>query len=92
MLKFGHTIDLEKLERMGVNKVADEIREKIVKEDLKREKEVFEWDRGINVIKDELTRLTKENTTRLEKVVELTEMKKGYESTLNAGQANVVCF
>lgn len=40
MLKFGHIIDLEKLERMGVNRNADELREKLAKEDAKRLKEV----------------------------------------------------
>ncbi|KAJ3110144.1 Cilia- and flagella-associated protein 44 [Phlyctochytrium bullatum] len=40
MLKFGKIIDLEKLERMGVNKNADELREKLQKEDNKRSKEV----------------------------------------------------
>jgi hypothetical protein len=42
MLKFGKVIDLEKLERMGVNKNADELREKIQKEDQRREKELEE--------------------------------------------------
>ena len=40
MLKFGMIIDLEKLERLGVNRVADELREKAQKEDTKRIKDI----------------------------------------------------
>jgi hypothetical protein len=29
MLKFGRTVDLETLERVGTNKIADELREKL---------------------------------------------------------------
>jgi hypothetical protein len=44
MLKFGRIIDLEKLEKLGVNKTADELREKLVKEEYRnaRELEAFE--------------------------------------------------
>ena len=44
MLKFGQMIDLEKLERMGINRNADEIREKIQKEDNRRIKELQQWE------------------------------------------------
>lgn len=40
MLKFGMIIDLEKLEKLGVNKVADELLEKAQKEDIKRINEI----------------------------------------------------
>jgi hypothetical protein len=46
MLKFGQIIDLEKLERMGINKAADELRDKLQKEDVKRSKELEKYDVG----------------------------------------------
>ena len=44
MLKFGRVIDLEKLERMGVNKTSDELRERIGQEDAVRMKELDKLD------------------------------------------------
>lgn len=40
MLKFGRTIDLEKLEKLGLNKTADELREKLMKEESARNQEL----------------------------------------------------
>ena len=40
MLKFGQIVDLEKLEKLGATKVGDEIKEKLQKEDLQRNKEM----------------------------------------------------
>jgi hypothetical protein len=44
MLKFGKLVDLEKLEKLGVNKAADELKEKIHKDDWKRIRELAELD------------------------------------------------
>jgi alpha-amylase/alpha-mannosidase (GH57 family) len=49
LLKFGQIIDLEKLERLGINRNADELREKIQKEDQKRLHELEEWDVSKNL-------------------------------------------
>jgi len=43
MLKFGQIIDLEKLERMGVNKNAEELKEKLNKNENKYANELCEW-------------------------------------------------
>ncbi len=43
MLKFGQIIDLEKLERMGVNKNAEELKEKLNKNENKYANELNEW-------------------------------------------------
>ena len=40
MLKFGQIVDLEKLEKLGATKIADDIKEKLQKEELQRIKEV----------------------------------------------------
>ena len=40
MLKFGQIVDLEKLEKLGATKIADDIKEKLQKEELQRIKEL----------------------------------------------------
>ncbi|RKO93288.1 hypothetical protein BDK51DRAFT_14775, partial [Blyttiomyces helicus] len=89
MLKFGQIIDLEKLERMGINKNADEMREKLQKEDIRRMRELQECEGKINIVKERLTEVTRENTDKLEKLVALTESKQRLEEALNSSQASV---
>ncbi|KAI8820502.1 uncharacterized protein EV422DRAFT_496817 [Fimicolochytrium jonesii] len=89
MLKFGKIIDLEKLERMGFNKNADELREKLTKEDAKRMKELEELQLQINKLKVRLTEVTRENTLRLENLVDLTDTKQSLEEALNTAQSSV---
>ncbi|KAJ3128012.1 Cilia- and flagella-associated protein 44 [Nowakowskiella sp. JEL0407] len=88
-LKFGQIVDLEKLERMGVNKNADELREKLQKEDEKRARELEMWTNKINKLKEEVTEVTKENTANLENLVELMEQKRRLEESLNLSQSSV---
>ncbi|KAJ3210900.1 Cilia- and flagella-associated protein 44 [Dinochytrium kinnereticum] len=89
MLKFGKIIDLEKLERMGVNKNADELREKLQKEDNKRSKEVEVFEARTNRLKEDLTNITRDNTNLLENIVKLTESQQGLEEALNSSQSSV---
>ncbi|KAJ3417018.1 Cilia- and flagella-associated protein 44 [Chytridiales sp. JEL 0842] len=90
MLKFGQIIDLEKLERMGINRGADELREKLQKEDNRRQKELEQWDSKINSLKEDLTEVTKNNTYLLETLVTLTETKRQLEDNLNQSQSAVM--
>ncbi|KAJ3223187.1 Cilia- and flagella-associated protein 44 [Clydaea vesicula] len=89
MLKFGKVIDLEKLERMGVNKNAEELREKLLREDQKRLKELKLAEVQISLRKEKLTELIKDNTERLENKVSLTEQNKRLEDSLNTSQCSV---
>ncbi|KAJ3086753.1 Cilia- and flagella-associated protein 44 [Quaeritorhiza haematococci] len=98
MLKFGQVIDLERLERMGVNRNADELRERLQKEEYRHIKELEEWKvrngiifpaNKINKLKEQLTEVTKENTVRLEQLVDFTEEQQRLEDTLNLSQASV---
>ncbi|KAI8853754.1 hypothetical protein BC829DRAFT_382054 [Chytridium lagenaria] len=89
MLKFGKIIDLEKLERMGVNKNADELREKLQKEDNRRSKEVEQYEARTNRLKEDLTNITRENTNLLENIVKLTESRQTLEEALNSSQSSV---
>lgn len=44
MLKFGRLVDLEKLEKIGINRNAEEFREKMAREDAKKLQEVFKME------------------------------------------------
>ena len=44
MLKFGRLVDLEKLETISVNRVAEELKVKLQDENTKNSKEIREWD------------------------------------------------
>lgn len=44
MLKFGRLVDLEKLETISVNRVAEELKVKLKDENTKNSKEIREWD------------------------------------------------
>ena len=89
MLKFGRTIDLEKLEKLGVNRNAEELKEKITREEAKRSAELAQWDSKIARLKEDLTSVTKENTVRLQALGDLVENRKKLEDTLNYNQATV---
>ncbi|KAI9094906.1 hypothetical protein DFS34DRAFT_227574 [Phlyctochytrium arcticum] len=89
MLKFGQIIDLEKVERMGVNKSADELREKLAKEDAKRLKEVEIIEAEIERLREAFIEVTRENTLRLESLVDLTDTRQKLEEQLNASQLSV---
>jgi hypothetical protein len=90
MLKFGRKIDLEKLEKFGVNRVAEEMKDKIHKEDLKRQKEILAFNQQISKIQSDLTYLTKENTIKLERIIDLKEENLKFETYLNNAQSNAV--
>lgn len=89
MLKFGKVIDLEKLERMGLNKNADELREKLIREDKKRTRELEEVDTQISACKELMTQVIVKNTEKIDKLVELTEQSKRLELSLNDSQTSV---
>lgn len=44
MLKFGRLVDLEKLETVSVNRVAEELKEKLREQEANNLKEIREWD------------------------------------------------
>ncbi|KXS17487.1 hypothetical protein M427DRAFT_68328 [Gonapodya prolifera JEL478] len=89
MLKFGREVDLERLERLGVNKTADEMRDKMEREEKERFAEVATLEARIQQMKEELTNVTKENTSRLERLLALKEQQNSLEESLGASQSNV---
>ncbi|KAH6585557.1 hypothetical protein BASA50_001166 [Batrachochytrium salamandrivorans] len=89
LLKFGKVVDLEKLERLGVNKTADELREKLQREGIRRLKEEQKYISKLDHLKERLTEVTKENTIKLETLVQLKEQRCHLEDTLNTSQSSV---
>ncbi|KAJ1567975.1 Cilia- and flagella-associated protein 44 [Cladochytrium tenue] len=88
-LKFGREVDLEKLERLGINRAADELRERLAREEAEQQKELREWETKVEDAKREFTLVTRKNTDLLERLVELTRSKQDLDESLEASQRNV---
>jgi hypothetical protein len=89
MLKFGQIVDLEKLERLGSNKAAEELKDKLQKEELKRAREIASLEKQIREEKTSLMTVMQENTLCLERIVLLQDQKQNVERGLNAAQKSV---
>ena len=86
LLKFGQEVDVQKLENLSVNKTAEELIVKLTAQEQARAKELREWDRQIGDLKLELTRVTKQNTRKLERLADLSQSKCNLEAALNHTQ------
>ncbi|KAI9145545.1 hypothetical protein BKA69DRAFT_442216 [Paraphysoderma sedebokerense] len=89
ILKFGQIIDLEKLERIGVNKTANELRSKLQEQDVQNLKEIHIANAEVTKLKDELTQATIQNTLKLDMLVQLTNKLCKLENTLNHFQSDM---
>ncbi|TPX52365.1 hypothetical protein SeMB42_g01478 [Synchytrium endobioticum] len=89
ILKFGRVVDIEKLEKMAVNKGAEDMKEKLSKEDKKRTLELAALQMEMDRLKTKYTDLTKENTERLEDLMEITKELKQLEDVLNSNQGSM---
>jgi len=90
MLKFGQEVDLDVLEKMGVNKTAEELREQLKQLEKKNAKELRAWQKQIDQAAGELAGVTKQNTEKLERVAELTAAQHRLEKELNSTQSRMV--
>eukprot|EP00698_Gefionella_okellyi_P015023 TRINITY_DN4206_c0_g1_i1.p2 TRINITY_DN4206_c0_g1~~TRINITY_DN4206_c0_g1_i1.p2 ORF type:complete len:1598 (+),score=505.86 TRINITY_DN4206_c0_g1_i1:63-4856(+) len=90
MLKFGQVIELEKLDSMTVNKAAEELKADLGSVDRKRDIGLEMWDRKIQDAREQLSYVTKDNTERLQKLGDLTDVNYRLESALNATQGKLV--
>ncbi|TPX37653.1 hypothetical protein SmJEL517_g00774 [Synchytrium microbalum] len=89
ILKFGRVVDVEKLEKMGVNKSAEDMKDKLSREDRKRSLEVAAVQMDMDRLKQRYTDLTKQNTERVESLMELTKGLKQLEDALNSNQGSM---
>lgn len=88
-LKLGRIIEPELLERMSNNQTASELKEKLDALEEESERQVAEWEAKLEEAKSELAKITRENTTRLEQVGELTKRQYSMEEKLNVSTKNV---
>jgi WD40 repeat protein len=89
MLKFGQIIDLSILEKVGVDQDATDLRNKLKQLELNSVTKLSDWDKKIQMAKDELSRVTQMNTQWLEKVASLTKAQYDLEDQLNTTTKNV---
>ncbi|WIA29897.1 hypothetical protein OEZ86_012366 [Tetradesmus obliquus] len=88
MLKFGQVIDVALLDTIGVrNRAADELREALKQQLSTGTRELAEWDAKIAAKRRELLALSRENTTALNTVTELTRTQRELEAAVMAGRS-----
>lgn len=85
MLKFGQTIDLESLDKMGSRQALDEINKKKRRLEVRQEGEVIKLRREIASSQEGLIETTQENTVNLERIAQLTNQQQTLERDLNSG-------
>ena len=89
MLKFGQVIDLERIESVGVNKVAEELEARIVTVERSQQAALAAWQDKLKKAKTELKDATDQSTTSLNTVAALFERQHALETSLNSKQAAV---
>jgi len=89
MLKFGRTIELSILEKVGEDETATNLKKKLQNMEETSVRELTDWDRKIQECKDELAEITRQNTTWLERVAKLTKAQYDLEDQLNTTTKNI---
>ena len=90
MLKFGQEVDLEMLEKMSVNKTAEDLRAQLKELEKANAKELRAWKKQMDEAAAELSAATKQNTEKLQRVAELTAAQHRLERELNSTQSRMV--
>ncbi|XP_067037270.1 cilia- and flagella-associated protein 44-like isoform X2 [Acropora muricata] len=89
MLKFGRLVDLEKLETVTVNRTLEELKEKLRQQESKSAAEIAKWNSKVDSYKSTVTKLTRQNTQRLDTYTVLLQEKKELEHMLNSRQKSL---
>lgn len=89
MLKFGQKIDLEVLARVGDDSAAEEHKRQVREAEIKSVKRLADCDKRVAAAKDELSKVTLENTRWLERVAKLTQAQYRLEHQLNKSTKSV---
>ena len=104
MLKFGRVVDLEQLENLTVNKLAEELQRKIRQHEQAANKELAQLkvtpllhhihyhllQTRVEQVRDELMAVTRQNTRRLNMMTELLQTQKQLDNKLNQRQRKMV--
>jgi len=86
LLKFGRTVDLQKLEMVTVNRLLEELKEKYRQTELFCDREIAQWDLTVQQQKENILMLTRDNTRRINQMTMLLGEQKVIEDNLNAKQ------
>jgi len=86
MLKFGQVINLEAIESVGVNKGAEELRERIKRIEVSQDRALQAMQGKLKAAKLELKRVTDESSQSLNTVANLFEQQHQLENALNNKQ------
>lgn len=86
VLKFGREVDLEQLEGLTANHIAEELRAKLRAFEQKAAAETASKEAQIQKERHRLASLTRENTQKLNSMAELLETQRSLEETLNHRQ------
>lgn len=87
LLKFGQVIDLERIESVGVNKAAEELKVRITKVEATQQDALYQWHSKLKGVKMGLKQATEKSTESLDKVASLFERQHALETSLNAKQS-----
>merc|ERR1712159_758852 len=71
MLKFGQIVDLDLIEKSAPNKYVMELQEKVTQAEGDNRQGLAKWERKIEKSKQELARVTRENTSFMEQIVNM---------------------
>lgn len=85
MLKFGQTIDLESLDKIGDRKALDQVNRKKRKLEVRNEAAIAKARKSISTAQESLIKTTQENTSLLERIAHLTHQQQTLERDLNVG-------
>ncbi|CAH1262544.1 CFAP44 [Branchiostoma lanceolatum] len=89
MLKFGRIVDLERLESLRVNRNIEELKEKLRANELKSAANLAKWGERVQMERDRITELTRNNTQLLDQLNLLLGERKELETSLDARQKNL---
>ena len=86
LLKFGQLIDLDLLDKMGVNKTTEDLKENLLGQEKQFIRDIAQWNKKIEQAKRELAEYTQENTNYLNSLAELTASQRQLDLKLHSTQ------
>ena len=89
MLKFGQTIDLDSLEKMGLSKAVSDLNEKITQQEAAQERGLGKVRGRIKNEQERLLVSMQDNTERLRNIAELTDKQHRLEAELDVTLSDV---
>ena len=89
MLKFGQVIDLDVFDRIGSNKVADDMKETLHKQERAQRTQLAEWQVKTETTQSEYANVTMQHTEYLERIAALTRRQRELEKAVRATQSTI---